>query len=354
MIMKGDEMLGYKSPELMTSAFKLVKNVLKISGGDEVVITADSASDMRVVETIAQACRLVDAKPLVAWIESAPQVGKASDKYNPINSLRGLLENADVWIELNKSWLLYSTPYEYAMKSPKLKYMCLVGLDTEMIIRTILRVDLELLFKFQRELADVTRNTHHMKITSPGGMNVEFDNDPNRNYTTQGEVRGPGAYMMPGQSGFAPIESTLNGKIVFDGSVWPPATLGLLSSPIILTVEKGIITDISGGADADVYREWVKSFNDPNMYHVAHGAYGINPGAKLTGNVLEDERIWGGIEWGIGFQSPHLKGSWGNATTHSDGICRTPTVKGDNEFIIKDGQYVHPRLREMAQKLTYY
>lgn len=344
----------YRTLELISSAYKLVKDVLKILKDEEVVITADTASDMSVVESIAEAARLINAKPLVAWFESSPQVGKASDKFNPINSLKGLLQNGDVWIELNKSWLLYSTPYEEAMKSNKLKYICLVGMDTEMMIRDILRVDIELLYKFQRELADITRKSHHMKITSPSGMNIEFGNDPKRHFSTAGEISGPGRYMLFGQSSWAPVEDTLNGTIVFDGSVWPPSNLGVLKNPIILDVEKGIVNKITGGSEADLYRGWLKSLNDPNMFKVAHLSYGCNPGAKLTGNILEDERVWGAVEWGLGFQAQSFKGSWGSAASHSDGICLSPTVWGDDELIIKNGEYVHPKLKDLGDKLKLY
>jgi len=33
---------------------------------------------------------------------------------------------------------------------------------------------------------------------------------------------------------------------------------------------------------------------------MAHICYGFNPGAKLTGDIVEDERVWGCVEWGIG------------------------------------------------------
>ena len=46
--------------------------------------------------------------------------------------------------------------------------------------------------------------------------------------------------------------------------------------------------------------------NDPNMFRLAHVSYGFNPGAKLTGNMVEDERIWECTEWGIGYVGPRL------------------------------------------------
>ena len=48
------------------------------------------------------------------------------------------------------------------------------------------------------------------------------------------------------------------------------------------------------------FYQWMKSFDDPNMFNVAHLCYGLGPYAQLTGEVCEDERVWGCVEWGFG------------------------------------------------------
>lgn len=339
--------------ELAISAFKLVKDVMKVRESEEVVITADTGSDWRVVEATAKAASLLGAKPIVAWYKAPPYVGKAADPYIPLKTLKAMLQESDVWIEFNKSWLLYSTPYEEAMKAGRTRYICLVGMDTEMMVRNIGRVNIPLLYEFQRKLAEVTRRSRHMRITSPAGMDVEFDNDPGRPVLVEGEVSGPGEYMLFGQVDWAPVEDSINGVIVFDGSVWPPQELGLLKNPIKLYVREGRVYKIEGGPEAKVYESWLKSFNDPGMFMIAHLSYGCNPGAKLTGNILEDERVWGAVEWGLGFQSSTFKGRLGPAASHTDGICLSPTVWGDDVKIIENGEYVHPELADMARKLRY-
>lgn len=50
---------------------------------------------------------------------------------------------------------------------------------------------------------------------------------------------------------------------------------------------------IEGGREAKIFERWLRNFNDEKMYYIAHLSYGCNPGAKLTGNILEDERVWG-------------------------------------------------------------
>ncbi len=339
--------------ELAHATYKLVKDVMKVKKGEEVVITADTSSDWRVVEATANAVKIIGGKPLVVWYPTPPGVGKAADPYIPLNTLTAVLKNADVWIEFNKAWLLYSTPYEKAMEEGKARYICLVGMDTDMMVRTIGRVNIELLYKFQRKLAEITKRAKKMRITTPAGTDVEFENDPNRPVLVEGEISGPGEYMLFGQVDWAPVEESINGVIVFDGSVWPPEELGLLKEPIKLYVENGRVVRIEGGREARIFENWLKSFNDPKMFYIAHLSYGCNPGAKLTGNILEDERVWGVVEWGLGSQSSTFKGKLGLASSHTDGICLNPTVWADGEKIIEDGEYVHPELRDMAYKLRY-
>ncbi len=337
--------------ETMYAVKKIVTEILRIDRGEEVVITADTGSDWRVVEAIAQAVRLVEAKPIVLWFEAPPAVGKAADPYLPLRVLRSALRDADVWIELNKSWLLYSSAYEEVLAGGHVRYLCLVGMNADMLVRLVGRVDIQALYALQRKLAEITAKCRRMRIVTPRGTDVVFENDPERPILVEGEVTGPGEYMLIGQVDWAPIEESIEGTIVFDGSVWPPQELGLLREPITLHVEKGVIKSVEGGWEARVFETWLKGFNDPRMLMIAHISYGCNPGAKLTGNILEDERVWGVVEWGIGSQSPTFRGRIGSAPSHTDGVCLRPTVWGDGVKIIEDGEYVHPELRKLASKL---
>jgi len=337
--------------ELFSAALKLVRDVLHVERGEEVLITADTSSDMSVVEATAAAARAVGAKPLVLVNATPPGVGKAADPPLPLRSLIGALKNADVWIEYNKAWLLYSTVYEEVLKENRVRYMCLVGMTSDMLVRLIGRVNLEALYEFQRRLAEVTRRARRMRITNPSGMDVTFENDPERPVLVEGEVSGPGEYMLVGQVDWAPIEESINGVIVFDGSVWPPEELGLLDNPIRLHVEAGRVVGVEGGREARIFEAWLRSFNDPKMFYIAHISYGCNPGARLTGNILEDERVWGVVEWGLGSQSSTFKGKLGMASSHTDGISLNPTVYADGVKVIENGEYVHPELRELARRL---
>jgi leucyl aminopeptidase (aminopeptidase T) len=343
----------YLEWELYHAAYKLVTDMLALKPGEAVVITADTESDQRVVDITAGAAYHVGAKPLSVWVVASPfGVGKLTDPVVPVEALSSLLANADAWVEFNYKWLLYSTVHERAMElNRRLRHLCLVGMNVDMMVRLIGRVDLKVLREFQDTLADMLRRTRHIRITTPAGTDVEFERLPESPVlNNKGEAFTPGSHMLPGQISLAPKFDTVNGVIVFDGSVYPP--IGLLEEPIRLYVRDGEIVKIEGGKEAVEFEKWLRSFNHPQMLRVAHLSFGLHPEAKLTGNILEDERIWGATEWGIGYVSRRLTGSAPiEAPSHTDGVCLNSSVWLDGMQILDRGKFVEPRLAELAKKL---
>lgn len=338
-------MTGWYEFELGKASEILTRELFKLKSGETFVITADTESDASVVEATARAAFACGAKPMVIWLASPLGVGKAADPMLPQDSLVGALKGADAWVEFNNQWLLYSTAYDIAMKeNSKLRYLCLVGMNADMMVRCIGRIDYPSLGKFLDKVSRITTSAKEVRLTTPAGMDVTFKNAPDATPRfALGYADTPGPHMMAGQIGWALQHETINGKIVFDGSVVPP--IGLLKTPIELTVKNGDIIKIEGGKEAVEYEAWLKSFKDPFMLKMAHVCYGFNPGAKLTGDIVEDERVWGCIEWGIGNMN------WRPAASHTDGICLNASVWLDGNQILDKGKSIHPELANLAKKL---
>jgi leucyl aminopeptidase (aminopeptidase T) len=338
--------------ELGKAAQILVEELFKIKAGEEFVITADTECDMRVVEATARATFAVGAKPVVIWLASPLGVGKAADPMLPMCTLTAALKEADAWVEFNNEWLLYSTPWDKAMEeNRKLRYLCLVGMDADMMTRCIGRVDYPTLLKFQSKIVEMTKKAKKMRVTTPAGTDVSFKNVSGRPVTLEsGYADTPGPHFLSGQIGWAPNFESINGVIAYDGSLMPP--IGLLKEPVTLHVKKGKIEKIEGGKEAVQFESWLKSFKDPNMLAMAHICYGFHPGAKLTGNILEDERVWGCTEWGIGNVGPmYLPPNGKKAASHTDGICLNSSVWLDNMQLTDKGKIVHKELVGLSKKL---
>lgn len=341
--------------ELGLAARRIIRDILDVQPDEVVAITADTLSSEAVVNATARAVFEAGAKPMVIWVATPLGVGKAADPMLPQKALIGALNNVDVWIEFNYQWLLYSTVFDRVIAENKnIRYICLVGMNPDMMIRVIGRVDIKTLAQFLKMVAEITMKGKHIRITTPAGTDVEFDNHPQRPPIVHSGYIPKGTYgMLPGQISWTPKLETINGFIVFDGSIYPP--IGLLKEPIKLTVERGRIVKIEGGREARELESWIKSFNDFNMYQLAHISYGFNPGAKLTGDIVEDERVWGATEWGIGNIGPRLVPDIPGgvpAASHTDGICLNSSVWIDNLQITDKGVVINPQeLVELARKL---
>ena len=330
--------------DLQRAADKLIKEMFELKEGENVVISCDTSSSMDVVNAVASSARAAGGRVMVATFPTPAGVGRASDPDIPVDVAAAVCA-ADVWIELNHQWMIYSTPYTIAeANNKKLRYICMDDFTPDVLLRIIGSVDCKSLKNFQILAHDMHKKAKKVKATTPAGTDVEFDINPNYVFTCDyGEASVPGMHMCPGQLNIIPEFGTVNGTIVF-GSVTPPFGR-IVSEPIRQTVKNSKIEKIEGGSDAAVFEKWLKSFNDEGMLKMAHMAYGFNPGAQLTGNVVEDERIWGCTEWGIGFVSAEEAPPKGqNAISHSDGICLNTSIWLDGKQILKDGKIVDESL----------
>ena len=275
--------------ELESAAKKLIEEIFAVRPGETVTITTDYDSNMTVTRAVADAAQNAGAHAVIIQCPTPGSVGKAADPDLPVEVLSAALSATDVWIEFNHQWLLYSTPYERAtVENKKLRYMCLVDFNEDLLIRTVGRVDTPQLQIFMRRVAELTRNAKTMHVTTPAGTDVRFEIDPVHYVACDcGDASFPAVHMLTGQINVVPRFGSIQGTIVFDGCVTPP--FGRIpDEPIRLTVEDGIITAVDGGDDARTYEAYLRNFNDPGMLKMAHISYGFNPGAQLTGNIVED------------------------------------------------------------------
>ena len=338
--------------ELGKAGYIVAQEMCRIKKGESVIITVDSVMDFRPVAEVAKAVEAIGGKVMVAWHSTPSGYGKVADPQLP-ESLKKAIPAADVWIEFNNQWLLYSTPWIEAMSNGRTRYLFLGGLDPERITRCIAKLDMDLQERFQNKVVELTKRASKMRITTPAGTDVSFENVEERPMTNELRADVPGPHFLVGQIGWAPREEGINGTIVFDGSFsgGGEADLGILARPIELVVKKGRVVEINGEDEAKKMSAWLKKLGDPNMYSLAHVCYGFNPGAILTGLCTEDERVWGSTEWGIGYQGPMFEGSLEDAVSHADGICLNSTVWVDDELLLKEGRVVHPELSEIAKAM---
>jgi len=330
----------YLSFEVAAAAQKLVRDVMLVRPGEHVAVTADTSSDGRVVEATAKAACAAEAHPVVLWYPTT--LGSGIEPPRPVAAA---IADCDVWIEYAVGYTLYSNAFRRAMEHGA-RYICLSGMDADMLVRTVGRVDYRALVAMGEKLRALMAASRQVRITTPAGTDISADNG-GRFVRHSGKLADtPGEpIMLGGQISWSPLEESIHGRLVFDGCIWPPSEIGLVRSPVALTVEAGIIREIEGGAEARIYRQWLAAFNDPNMYRVAHFSLGFNPGVRRpTGRIVEDERLFGCLNVGIGTQGPQLRAVGWKAAAHTDGVALNPTIHLDGAPLEVEGRYVHPEI----------
>lgn len=183
-------------------------------------------------------------------------------------------------------------------------------------------------------LAEALTAGSEVRITSEQGTDVTLRIAGRDGIADDGDLRQPGSFgNLPAGEGFiAPVEGKTHGVIVFDGSIWPT---GLLQEPLIVAIEDGYATDISGWR-ADEFKQTLEP-HGREAFAVAELGIGTNEAAQLTGNVLEDEKILGTIH--VAFGDNHTFGGTVRVSSHQDGIVMHPTLAIDGQLYLNNG---HP------------
>lgn len=338
----------YLSFEVAGAARKLVEQVMLAKPGESVTITADTSSDPRVVEATASAAHAAGAVPVVLWYPT--KLGSGQEPPRPVAAA---IADSEVWIEYAVGYLLYSNAYHRAMERGA-RYICLSGVDVDLLVRSVGQIDYPGVIALGEKLLALVAKARVVRLTNAAGTDISADNG-GRFVRHSGKLADtPGEpIMLGGQISWCPLEDTISGRLVVDGTIWPPAEVGLVRSPVTLTIESGIVKRLDGGAEARIYERWLAAFNDPNMYRVAHYSLGFNPGVtKPTGRIVEDERMFGCFTMGIGTQGLQMKATGWKAAAHTDCVLPGPTIHLDGEPLQVDGKYVHPEIVAACRDLS--
>jgi aminopeptidase len=146
--------------------------------------------------------------------------------------------------------------------------------------------------------------------------------------------KGQSGNLPSGEVYLAPWEDQSNGVIVVDGSM---ASVGMLEEPLVITVKDGYAVDIRGGYQAKQLEEMFDKAG-PDARAVAEFGIGTNYKAKLTGMILEDEKVFGTIH--IAFGNNLTMGGRIAVNLHVDGLVKEPDVWFDDELIMQRGKMV--------------
>ena len=91
-------------------------------------------------------------------------------------------------------------------------------------------------------------------------------------------------------------EGSAHGRIVLaPGDILLPMK-SYVASALTMTVNKGYVTAIEGGLDAELLRDYMKSFADPEAYAISHIGWGLQKRARWSTLSLYDREATIGMD----------------------------------------------------------
>jgi leucyl aminopeptidase (aminopeptidase T) len=208
------------------------------------------------------------------------------------------------------------------------------GITEDIMLGDAMQADYDEVRRITERVAGFLTHGESVEVTSEKGTKVRFSIKGRKGLVLAGSYDPTiGFAALPdGEAPIAPVKDSVNGCIVFDYSL---DSIGLLSHPVTLNVKAGVVTEISGGIEAEKLRGIIDKA-DSNAKRIAEFAVGTNGRARLTGNLAEDKKRLGSAHFAIG--DNHGIGGVIRSSIHLDGVLLSPTVVVDGKIIVTEGR----------------
>jgi len=274
------------------------------------------------------------------FYNSAKKISQASMIKIPVSKIHGQeptasaakqMKQADVVLLVTEKSLSHTQARKKATaKGARIASM--PGITAGMLKHSVI-VDYNKMRKTKEKILSVLAKSKTCRITTKKGTDITL-RIPKINYNTKKKhglrYKGHWDNLPSGEACFAPLDA--NGVYVIDASVLDKK----VDKPIKITVKNRHAVKIQGGKIAGELKRILKKLRDKNSYNIAELGIGVNPKARLTGNILEDEKVLGTCHIALG--SSFAIGGRIKAKCHLDGVIKNPTIIAGKKTIMKQGK----------------
>jgi len=210
------------------------------------------------------------------------------------------------------------------------------GITEEIMIRG-LNADYHKIAALTIKLQEILNHVKEVRVTTSLGTDITMNIAGRKALPSKGlfHKKGESGNLPTGEAYIAPIEGKSNGVFFVDGSM---AGIGVIKGkPIKIEVVDGYAVNVTGGPQAKKLDETLTKYGSLAR-NIAEFGIGTNDKAKLSGILLEDEKVMGTIHIALGDN----KSMGGNVDIpiHLDGVVKKPTVYFDENMIMKAGKLI--------------
>ena len=363
-----------------TPAQVVIQDVLDVKKGERVLVIANPATN-EIAQDLYLAAEEVGATPtlmfqpdktsfdnankeVLAAIEAAPEVCLSIS-----NIKLGKDPKATANPYKAEDGQEYTHIFDYLLDGKKcMRAAWTPGITVDMMNRTA-AINYKELKERCEKLNRFFNDAVSVHVTAAGGTDLVVPVTGRKLMFDDGDFSKPGSggnipagevFISPLVGGLKAEDGTVNegceGVIVYDGSMTFSDGDSILETPITCKVSKGFVTEITGGAEAERLRKTITEAEKraiqyeqekklpegmgevykKNARNIGELGIGLNPAARITGNMLEDEKAFHTCHFAIGENYDNDAPS----LIHLDGVVKNPTItlvyKNGNEKVIMD------------------
>jgi aminopeptidase len=327
-----------KTDEKMTgAAVQALKKLFDISSNNRVLILTDIHCK-RIAEAFKNA-----SKEFGCHVETFEINEQNRPLKEPPEALLKMLTGSSIVLNIIKA---YSEEIPFRIKwifkveeSKKIKMGHMPGITEDMMLRSV-NVDYHKMRAVSDSLIRAFQEAVKIHITTKEGTNLILGVKDRLFVSDIGVKPGEMCNLPCGEIYCAPLETETDGIVMFNASI---GDIGLLKVPLKVHLSRGRLTKFESEDKELVKRISDLQNVDEDSMVIGELGIGVNPGAVITGNMLEDEKALGTAHLAFGNNADFPGGGNNNSKIHRDYLFYLPTIEvtyldGIKKIIMKKGR----------------
>lgn len=302
----------------------VVRRCLAVKEGEGVVVLVDRAT-RAIGDALREEAAAAGGDAILTIMDE-----RATDGTEPPPAVAAALAACDVFIAPTSRSLSHTSARKRATDHGA-RGATMPGVTEDMLAR-VMAVDFDTMAARSKAVAALLDSATRARVSCPRGTDLELALDGRPGISDDGELGAPGAFgNLPCGEGF--IAPAYGEGTVVASSVAP---LGISVDPARLTVAEGRLVAAEGGLGPR-FIELLLAHGELGT-NLAELGVGTNDRARLTGNVLEDEKILGTVHVAFGASA----GIGGNVSVpiHLDVVILDASLEVDGQAVLDRGRFV--------------
>lgn len=308
------------------TAKRLLRDNMGLREGESLLVVYDETAP-RIGESLFEAGLELGARAAAMKIRKTGKNGE-----EPLPAVARAMEASDVVIAATGLSLTHTQAKKNACAAGA-RIATMPGITEDMFFHGPVTADYREVEAITKRLTAILDPAKTAELRSGGGASVLRMSLEGRKGIVSGGVyrnKGESGNLPSGEAYIAPVEGSAEGEALIDGSF---AGLGILASPLKLIFEKGRMVKAEG---PDAERLEALLGDNPRARNLAELGIGTNRKARVTGVILEDEKIYGTVHIALG--SNDTFGGTVAAGIHLDGIITRPELLIDGTPVTAEGK----------------